>query len=81
MLFRSQELLFRYRARNYPDSLNAAERAQWREHCLMEWQEGTFTREDFDRALAQERAAPAITAETELALIRLEEWVSGLSVG
>lgn len=78
---RLQELLFRYRARNYPDSLNAAERAQWREHCLMEWQEGTFTREDFDRALAQERAAPAITAETELALIRLEEWVSGLSVG
>jgi exodeoxyribonuclease-1 len=30
---RLPELLFRYRARNFPASLDAAERAQWREHC------------------------------------------------
>ncbi len=27
------ELLFRYRARNFPDSLNAEEQQQWLEHC------------------------------------------------
>lgn len=30
---RLPELLFRYRARNFPASLNAQERAQWHEHC------------------------------------------------
>ncbi|MCG3171029.1 MAG: Exodeoxyribonuclease I [Pseudomonadales bacterium] len=30
---RLHELLFRYRARNFPDSLDAGERARWREHC------------------------------------------------
>jgi exodeoxyribonuclease-1 len=77
---RLQELLFRYRARNFPESLNAEEQAQWREHCAMQWQEGTFTRKDFDQALAEERAAPNITPETEWALGQLEAWVSGLSV-
>jgi exodeoxyribonuclease-1 len=30
---RLDELLFRYRARNFPDTLNAAEQAQWQAHC------------------------------------------------
>ena len=30
---RLPELLFRYRARNFPQSLNSAEQAQWREFC------------------------------------------------
>lgn len=30
---RLPELLFRYRARNFPDSLSKQEQAQWREHC------------------------------------------------
>jgi exodeoxyribonuclease-1 len=77
---RLPELFFRYRARNYPDSLSADERAQWHEHCQTQWQAGTFTREDFARALAEERADPNITAETQAALMRLEEWVAGLSV-
>jgi exodeoxyribonuclease-1 len=77
---RLQELLFRYRARNFPESLNAEEQAHWREHCAMQWQEGTFTRKDFDQALAEERAAPDLTPETEWALGQLEAWVSGLSV-
>jgi hypothetical protein len=47
----------------------------------MQRQEGTFTQEDFDQALAEERAAPNITPETERALGQLEAWVSGLSVG
>jgi exodeoxyribonuclease-1 len=30
---RLPELLFRYRARNFPDTLDATERARWAEHC------------------------------------------------
>ena len=30
---RLDELLFRYRARNFPETLNVAERAQWQAHC------------------------------------------------
>jgi exodeoxyribonuclease-1 len=30
---RLDELLFRYRARNFPETLSAAEQAQWHEHC------------------------------------------------
>jgi exodeoxyribonuclease-1 len=30
---RLTELLFRYRARNFPGTLSPTERAEWREHC------------------------------------------------
>jgi len=30
---RLPEMLFRYRARNYPETLNEDELAQWMEHC------------------------------------------------
>jgi exodeoxyribonuclease-1 len=78
---RLQQLFFRYRARNYPNSLSTAERAQWREHCQMQWREGTFTQKDFEQALTVERANPDMTAATRAALSRLEEWVGGLLVG
>ena len=35
---RVDEMLFRYRARNYPDSLNAAELASWNAYRLEHWQ-------------------------------------------
>ena len=37
---RLNELFFRYRARNFPESLNAAEQAQWREHCAHRLHDG-----------------------------------------
>jgi exodeoxyribonuclease-1 len=37
---RLPELLLRYRARNYPDTLNADERAQWQRHCAARLHEG-----------------------------------------
>ena len=37
---RLDELLFRYRARNFPDSLDDAQRAQWREHCAHRLHDG-----------------------------------------
>ena len=37
---RLPEMLFRYRARNYPETLNADEQAQWIEHCRARLFEG-----------------------------------------
>ena len=44
------ELLFRYRARNFPSSLSATEQTRWQAHCaarLFEGAEGCRTMEDF----------------------------------
>jgi exodeoxyribonuclease-1 len=37
---RLDELLFRYRARNFPDALSEGEQAQWREHCVHRLHDG-----------------------------------------
>ena len=37
---RLDELFFRYRARNFPDTLNEAQRAQWLEHCAHRLHDG-----------------------------------------
>ena len=47
---RLPEMLFRYRARNYPETLNADEQAQWLEHCrarLIESESGHLSFKDF----------------------------------
>jgi exodeoxyribonuclease-1 len=36
---RLDELLLRFRARNHPDTLNAAERRHWQAHCRGRWQQ------------------------------------------
>ena len=37
---RLDELLFRYRARNFPSTLNEAERLQWHQHCVHRLHDG-----------------------------------------
>lgn len=47
---RLPEMLFRYRARNYPDTLTADEQAQWLEHCrarLIEGESGHLNFKNF----------------------------------
>jgi exodeoxyribonuclease-1 len=50
---RLEELLFRYRARNFPDTLSAEEHARWVDHCAARLHEGaggaTTLAEFFDR--------------------------------
>ncbi|MGN6525345.1 MAG: exodeoxyribonuclease I [Burkholderiaceae bacterium] len=50
---RLEELLFRYRARNFPDTLSADEHARWIDHCAARLHEGaggaTTLAEFFDR--------------------------------
>ncbi|GIR14560.1 MAG: hypothetical protein CM15mP25_3150 [Gammaproteobacteria bacterium] len=77
---RLPEMLFRYRARNFPDTLSDEEAAQWREHCQLQWQEGSFSLAQFETELAEERARPEVTEITLAALNQLEEWVRALSV-
>jgi len=77
---RLPEMLFRYRARNFPDTLSDEEAAQWREHCQLQWREGSFSLAQFETELAEERARPEVTEITLAALNQLEEWVRALSV-
>jgi exodeoxyribonuclease-1 len=77
---RLPELLFRYRARNFPNSLSADEGDQWREHCQLQRKEGDFNRDNFLQALLEERARADITPATTRALDALEQWVRDLSV-
>ena len=54
------ELLFRYRARNFPDSLSQAERQRWRQFCRQRLSDPQYaapnTSEQFERAMAQAMA-------------------------
>jgi len=77
---RLPELLFRYRARNFPDTLSTDETAQWLEHCRQQRTEGEFTLTDFEAALTEERARQDLTPKTEQALQELESWVRALSI-
>ena len=51
---RLEELFWRYRARNFPDTLSEEERSRWREHCaarLLDGQGGARTLDDLLEAL------------------------------
>jgi exodeoxyribonuclease-1 len=72
---RLPEMLFRYRARNYPESLNAEEQTQWLEHCrarLIEGEAGHLTFEGFHAELGEVRAL-AGEDEAKLQVLRQVE--------
>ncbi|KPK54823.1 MAG: exonuclease I [Thiotrichales bacterium SG8_50] len=71
---RLPEMLFRYRARNYPETLNADERAQWLEHCrarLLEGESGHFTFAEFKAEIAQLRTEMELDEHKEMLLNEL----------
>ena len=60
---RLPEMLFRYRARNYPETLSADEQAQWLEHCrarLIDGESGHLNFTDFHAEIAQLRTQIAV---------------------
>nr|WP_272890831.1 exodeoxyribonuclease I [Stutzerimonas sp. S1] len=69
------ELLFRYRARNFPEALSATEREQWRQFCRLRLIATEYgapnTLRQFDEGLRQFRAT-ASPEQTQL----LEQWRS-----
>jgi exodeoxyribonuclease-1 len=57
---RLPEMLFRYRARSYPETLDAEEQARWLVHCrarLVEGEAGHFTFKEFHAEIEQLRGA------------------------
>ena len=60
---RLPEMLFRYRARNYPETLNADEQAQWLEHCRARLIEGEAGHLNFKNFYAE---IEALQTEMEL---------------
>ena len=85
---RLEELFFRFRARNYPQTLSAAEKEEWREHCRERLIHGdgpglTLERyfeeidsiaEDDERALAEQRMSEAVFEKRQALLDALYDW-------
>jgi len=84
---RLPEMLFRFRARNYPDTLNAEEQAQWLEHCRHRLHEGeagnrTFTEffaeiERIRREESPDGRGQQILAEVEVFGRELQAYIGG----
>lgn len=72
---RLPEMFFRYRARNFPDTLNGEERARWREFCRSRL-EDTAALAEFDRSLEEVRASELPGREQIVA--DLTDYVAGV---
>lgn len=74
------ELLFRYRARNFPASLNEQEQQQWRQFCANRLSRTEYgapnTLADFDRALIA--ALPAASDAAREILMAWQRYADGL---
>ena len=76
---RLPELLFRYRARNYPESLAPEERKQWQEHCQIKLLEDASGQEPpFWEAMAVERGRPDLSPRQVAALDDLERYARSI---
>ena len=75
---RYAELLFRYRARNWPQTLDASEAQRWEEFRRRRLETATVltprTLTEYFATIAGLRADPAITQEQHAVLDRLEQW-------
>lgn len=78
-------MLFRYRARNFPDSLTAEEQDRWREdrdlRLVAGVDDGRFRRDAFDAELALARQEQAGNTAAQGLLDELEAWVRDLGIG
>ncbi|HSC69005.1 MAG TPA: exodeoxyribonuclease I [Cellvibrio sp.] len=76
------EMLFRYRARNFPFSLNAEERARWQQFC--QWRltdtqaQSSLTLPEFYARLAQLAADASLTGAQQLLLKQLHAYADNL---
>lgn len=78
---RYRELLFRYRARHYPESLTPEERQEWQEYRrrqLTEPGQGLLTLDEFHRELDWLEAEPDRSERDIKILADLREWASQL---
>ena len=79
---RLPELLFRYRARNFPESLSGQEQAQWQEHCfqvLTDPDAGDgYTLESFHQEIEVALADVSLPAKDREVLEALQAYGDGL---
>jgi len=74
------ELLFRYRARNFPQSLTEAETARWREHCRAKLQDTAgFSLATFQVEMAAELSLKTLDDRQRRALTDLQTYVDQLA--
>ncbi len=78
---RLPEMLFRYRARNYPETLTTDEQAEWLEHCrarLIDGESGHLNFEGFYTEIEQARAEMALDEHKQRLLAELEAFAREL---
>jgi exodeoxyribonuclease-1 len=78
---RLKEMLFRFRARNYPETLSAEEQAQWLEHCrhrVIEGENGHRNFEAFFAEIARIRAEESLDERKAFILSELEDFANDL---
>jgi exodeoxyribonuclease-1 len=75
---RLPEMLFRYRARNYPDTLNAGELSKWEDYRLNRITQsdggGSITLEEYDRQIAEKMADPECSGKDQAILNALKDY-------
>ena len=80
---RLHELLFRYRARNYPDSLSGPEQLLWQEHCTARLrgagERGLLSCESYRASIAKLRQERAADARAQALLDELQDYAVELS--
>jgi exodeoxyribonuclease-1 len=84
---RLPEMLFRFRARNSPETLNADEQAQWLEHCRARLNGGEAGNRNFTEFFAEiarirveespDERGQRILAEVEAFGRELQAWLGG----
>jgi exodeoxyribonuclease-1 len=78
---RLAEMLFRYRARNYPETLGTDEQAQWLEHCrgrLVDGESGHLNLTDFYAEIEQLRAQQTVDEQGNKLLDDVAAYGAGL---
>jgi exodeoxyribonuclease-1 len=74
---RLPDLLFRYRARNWPEILDDEERSEWREHCKVQWETSEHLNlSEFHSVLEVEERTEGLSEKQQSALKDLRLWVS-----
>ncbi len=72
---RLPEMLFRFRARNYPETLSSDEQAQWLEHCrarLLDGESDNLTFAGFYAELVEARSSEGLSEEKQQILNQVE---------
>jgi exodeoxyribonuclease-1 len=82
---RLTELLFRYRARNFPDTLSTAELSRWRDFCQLRLTDAnagaSLTMSDFNKRVATLMDSAETTQQQKMLLKELLGYADKLVAG